>query len=243
MVNFFSFLSWYTSSKTVFSVHSPRLYDFCNKVVDDERHYYAFDRIDYVSTSLLPDKQVKISPQSIGKTLFRIALWWQPSEIISIGPNQEMTAAYLASTNSNCPLHVLDTERPIRDIAYNIWKKIGFTNIRDVFMSSEEVINYISGLNPTKILISIQGGYTSLQVKQWLDHLTLSTPSFMVIFMGIRSSEANFSAWKNRYGKEASGAWIDLFHLGIWLPEASFLEPVSISICPRKWKPLRLGWI
>lgn len=244
MVNLIKFLSWYQASKTVFSVHSPRLFDFCNDVVDDNRHYYAFDRIEFVCDILCKANKIRPYQPDIGRSLFRTVLWWQPARIVSIGSEQNAYTAYLASAYTNCPVHILDFKGQNREVARDIWKKVGLTNIRDLHLLKEETFSEMPELGDGKTMVVIQHGLNDAQIIHYLNLLALQLKQpFMVIFMDIRRSKATYKAWQNGFGRVKSGAWIDLYHTGIWLSEDGFLEPISISLCPKKWKPLRLGWI
>lgn len=244
MADFIKFLSWYQASKTVFSVHSPRLFDFCNDVVDDDRHYYAFDRIEFVCDILCKANKIRHYQPSIGRSLFRIVLWWQPARIVSIGSDQDAYTAYLASAKTNCPVHILDFKEQNRDVARDIWKKVGLPNIRDQHILKEKTFSEMPELGDEKTMVVIQHGMSEDQIIHELDALRLRLKQpFMVIFMDIRRSKATYKAWQNGFGRDKTGAWIDLYHMGIWLSEDAFLEPISISLCPKKWKPLRLGWI
>ena len=104
-------------------VHSPFVYEFITTVLNDDRHFYAYQPIEKLRQQLLSDnkeieiedfgagsrvaktKNRKISkiarsslkPKKFGQLLFRIVDHYSPFSIIELGTSLGITTAYLAA--------------------------------------------------------------------------------------------------------------------------------------------------
>lgn len=99
MHKIFDYLRWYWHARTVYSLHSPLLYDFANNVVEDDRYYYAFDdvpqRFGHVSDKHSRDEH------DIGQLLFKTTLWWKPDIIFTNHRVPETLNAYIKATDAH----------------------------------------------------------------------------------------------------------------------------------------------
>ena len=106
-------------------VHSPFVFEFITRVLNDNRRFYAFDAIEKIRTQLLSNHALieiqdfgagsrvaktntrKISdvakgslkPAKYSQLLFRMIDFYAPKQIIELGTSLGITTAYLASAN------------------------------------------------------------------------------------------------------------------------------------------------
>ncbi len=120
------FIAYFLKAKTLYKVHSPFVYNFCENILDDGRQYYAFELLKGMKKELIKNhkkidvtdfgagshlglsKQRKIS--SIAKSsvssnyqaqiLFKMVEYYQPKRILEFGTSLGITTLYLALANS-----------------------------------------------------------------------------------------------------------------------------------------------
>lgn len=90
-----------------FGVHSPFVFNLITKVIEERCPYYCFYDI-----ALSRKKQVlhnAIQPRQ-GELLFRLTNYFQPSNILQIGPSQSLSALYLTSYRTGLECVSLEKE-------------------------------------------------------------------------------------------------------------------------------------
>lgn len=113
---------YYLNAKTKHGVHSPFVYDFVTKVLEDKEVYPVYEEVEKLRQSLLNNKLVtevedfgaggekgaryekKVSeiaakaakPPKWGKLLFRICQYFQPKNMLELGTSLGITTAYQA---------------------------------------------------------------------------------------------------------------------------------------------------
>jgi predicted O-methyltransferase YrrM len=262
-------ISWYWQAKTAFSVHSPLVYHFCESVLDDHRWYYAFESIEVERSRLRQDttliqntgygagSRVKIADENEvrtilqasssqpwkGRLLFRICKWWQPDTIIEFGTSLGISSAYLASARQSATMYTVDGNAAGLSIAQSLWHAIQLTNIHSIHARFQDAWQQIPDLNKKRVLIFLDGDHQSEHVGQMLAEIAQHcTKPYLVIIDDIRWSADMENGW-HRWSTSYGGAWLDLFQAGIWISDEAFLEPIKMNLIPRRFKPIRLGWI
>ncbi len=262
-------IPWYLQAKTAYSVHSPMVYRFCEEVLDDHRWYYAFESIEVERTRLQQDtrplpvgglgagsqfeqaegnvvrnilKSSSSQPWK-GRTLFRICKWWQPDTILEFGSSLGISTAYLAFASQNTPLFAIDGNAGLLAIAQTVWKELQLSNIQAVHSSFQQAWQQIPDLKNQRVLIYLDGDHQSDHVEQLLQDISLRcTRPFLVIIDDIRWSGDMTRGWQ-RWSANYGGAWLHLFQAGIWIADDAFLEPLKMSLIPRRLKPIQMGWM
>jgi hypothetical protein len=51
---------------------------------------------------------------------------------------------------------------------------------------------------------------------------------------------AGWQTWRSAFH---TGAWLDLYQVGIWIHDPAFLEPQVQTLIPSRLKPVHQGWI
>lgn len=259
-------LRWYTASRTAFSVHSPLLYSFCTEVLDDDRCYYAFEPIERQRSLLLESGGSQIltdlagaslpgpvkladsisrasSPAWKGQFLFRLAKWWQPDAILEVGTHVGLATSYLAAARKHTPVWTIDQSAQAHTLAGRLWESLALDQIRPITAPACRGLEEVDWSHGRKWLVYLDADHRSSSVEEMLRYLeTRLERPFLVVIDDIRWSDDMFAGW-SRWHTLRTGAWIDLFQGGLWIADDAFLEPVHMSLIPRKWKPLRLGWI
>ncbi|MEY4053968.1 MAG: hypothetical protein RL034_886, partial [Bacteroidota bacterium] len=136
-------------------VHSPFVFEFITRVLNDKRRFYAFDGIEKIRTQLLSNHSTieiqdfgagsrvaktntrKISdiakgslkPAKYSQLLFRMIDYYGPSQIMELGTSLGITTAYLASANTNAKVTTFEGSATIAQIARQNHGSLGLANI------------------------------------------------------------------------------------------------------------------
>ena len=136
-------------------IHSPFVFEFIEKVLNDRKEYPAYIQIEQLREELLRNKtKLKIedlgagssvnggSRRSIsditknaakakkwGQLLFRMAQYYKTENILELGTSLGISAAYLASGNPQGKLITLEGANAIASIAARNFNKLGLRNI------------------------------------------------------------------------------------------------------------------
>lgn len=263
-----TFPGWYLRAKTAFDVHSPLLYPFCTEVLDDNRRYYAFDEIEAVREHWLATLGDQLldgfagagdtpPPRSLGQVLrqsasqpwkgrflFRLALWWKPQHILEFGTNLGIGTAYLASADRRVPVRTVDSSTATQALARQLWKTLALNHVHPIQATFSDALPGLPLESMPRSLVYLDGDHHPARVEALLGHLQDRLPRpFLVILDDIRWSAPMLDGWKGWPDTYPEGAWIDLYQAGLWFADPSFREPVRLALIPRRFKPLRLGWI
>lgn len=260
------FFHWYSRSRTAFSVHSPLLYSFCSDVLDDDRNYYAFENIEEQRLRLLSSNGYRsltdlggtasghpvtlaeslrrsASPPWKGKFLFRLAKWWGPDAILETGTHLGFATAYMASAREGVPVWTIDQSAQAQDIAQDLWQSLGLAQVNPICRELIPGLEEVNWSHGKKWLVYLDADHRSESVEEVLRYLEVKLQRpYCVVIDDIRWSDDMYRGWK-KWSSTGGGAWIDLFQGGLRIADDSFLQPVHMCLIPRKWKPLRMGWI
>ena len=162
------YLHYLFFAKTKFDIHSPFVYDYVTHVLEDERHFYAFDEISNLREQLLlTKKSVSITdlgaggmanplkhrsigdivreaaiPEKWGKLLFRTIHYFKPEITIELGTSLGLGTLYISMANTAGNIYTIEGAGSLADIAME-----NFNNLRvgDPDCSTGQVIQLIKG--------------------------------------------------------------------------------------------------
>lgn len=147
-------------------IHSPFVFDFVEKVLNDKKKYPAYSDIEKLRIQLLRDHAivelqdfgagsavdksktrkisdiVRSSVSSIKQSqlLFRIVNHYQPEVVIEFGTSLGISAAYMASANRDAKLITMEGSTVIADIAAKNFEKLGLDNIQLIKGNFDETL-------------------------------------------------------------------------------------------------------
>lgn len=251
-------------------MHSPILYAFCEQVLDDDRHYYAFEEIEAWRAALVQDGRMldildlgtgrrmqpitrrtiwsvaehSLSPPWKGQLLFRTISWWKPDLIVELGTSLGVSTAYLAKAGSRTPVVTIDGAEQLQQLAREGWTALGIQNITSFTAPFTEALLRIPWRDSQRPLIYLDGDHEPAKVQSLLQEIKLlANQPFLIVMDDIRSSTEMWTVWKDCKANFPSGAWLDLFEMGIWIHDPAFLQKQDQTLISRRFKPIRFGWI
>lgn len=236
------YLKYYFASSTKYDVHSPFLYDFITKVLEDKTDYKAYVNIKQLCNTLSSNndsitvedfgagsvfrnaKQKKVSALlkntayngKYGKLLFRIAQYYKPENIIELGTGLGVATAYMALANSATTIITVEGSTAIANIAKENFKKLNITNIEVINAKFDDVLLEILQKRQKIDLVFIDGNHQQEStIKYFNAILPYCHNNTIVIFDDIRWSNGMFNAWQEIIKNKQITLSLDLYKTGI----------------------------
>lgn len=223
-------------------VHSPFVFDFITKVLNDDRHFYAYESIENLRLLLLTDeKQLVIEdfgagsrvkktnlrsvkdiarsslkPKKFGQLLFRIVDRYSPSTILELGTSLGVTTAYLASAKSASVVVTMEGSKAVAEVAKNNFCNLNLPNIRLVEGNFDETLPATVKETGKVDLAFIDGNHRyEPTVRYYRQLLPAVHEHSVLIFDDIHWSKEMEQAWDEICKDPAVMLSIDLFFIGL----------------------------
>jgi len=223
-------------------VHSPFVFDFIIKVLQDKNEYDCYEQIEAIRKHLLDDAQVihvddfgagstvmkvnerkvkdiarsSLKPKKFAQLLFKMVHYYKPAVVVELGTCLGVTTAYLASGNPEAKIYTCEGAPTIASIAQNNFSQLGLKNTELVQGNFDTTLpELLSKLNKIDFAF-VDGNHrkepTLNYFHQLLNHSTNST---ILIFDDIHWSEEMEAAWLEIQQHPSVTLTIDLFFIGI----------------------------
>ena len=223
-------------------VHSPFVFDFISKVLNDDRHFYAYESIEDIREKLLSDtRQLTIEdfgagsrikktntrsiqaiassslkPRKFGQLLFRIVNHYAPATILELGTSLGITTAYLASAKTCSQVITMEGATSVAEVAAVNFRKLQLNNIRLVNGNFDDTLpEAVKQAN--KIDLAFIDGNHRYEPTVRYYHVLLPAmhEHSVLIFDDIHWSKEMEQAWEEiRMDKQVTLS-IDLFFIGL----------------------------
>ena len=225
-------------------VHSPYVFELITKVLNDDRHFYAYDAVESLRTSLLANttaitiedfgagSRVKktnrrkvsdiavsaLKPKKFGQLLFRIANHYSPSTIVELGTSLGITTAYFASADKKAKVITMEGAKEVAELAVENFKTLELENIEMIRgnfdITLPEAIRKAGNID----LAFVDGNHRYEPTLRYFRQLLPAMHnSSMLIFDDIHWSAEMEKAWEEIKAHDAVTLSIDLFFIGIIL--------------------------
>jgi predicted O-methyltransferase YrrM len=259
-----AFLRYFWKAGTLFQVHSPFIYKFCEEVLEDEREYYAFSDADWMRSGLLQDtkkisdsplgarkqetREVKVShlvktsstPAWWGKLLFRIARTYQPKIILELGTSLGIGTLYLAKANSRSKVYTLEGHKAVAQIASEVLKNANTENAQILLGTFEESLSWLFEKEEHFDLVYLDGHHNKAATVQYFEQLLPHLPdSGIIILDDINWSAEMWEAWNVIKAHPHVTATIDLYRMGILFFNPDLKGKQDFTLIPLRYKPWR----
>lgn len=223
-------------------VHSPFVFEFISKVLNDDRHFYAYDAIEELREKLLSDtRQLTIEdfgagsrikktntrsietiassslkPRKFGQLLFRIVNYYAPATILELGTSLGITTAYLASAKTCSQVITMEGAISVAEVAAANFHKLQLNNIRLVNGNFDDTLPEVVKQTGKVDLAFIDGNHRYEPTVRYYHALLPAVHEHSVlIFDDIHWSKEMEQAWEEiRMDKQVTLS-IDLFFIGL----------------------------
>lgn len=223
-------------------VHSPFVFDFITKVLNDSRTFYAYDELEKLRRSLLSNNAVltiedfgagstvhksnrrkvsdiarsSLKPKKFGQLMFRMVDYYKANTIVELGTSLGITTGYLASGNLKARVYTFEGAKQVADVARQNFQKAGLNNIELIEGNFDNTLPPLLNKIVDIDFAFVDGNHRKEPTIQYFEQLlTKATEHSVFIFDDIHWSEGMEEAWKYIQQHPAVTLTIDLFFIGL----------------------------
>lgn len=239
---FFRYILYYLRAQTRHDIHSPFVYSLLTQVIKNDMHFYAYDNIESVrSTLLLSDKEIAVSdfgagskisggskrkikdivrhsakPRKYGELLFRLVNKFQPSTMLELGTSLGISTLYQAGASSKARFITLEGSEEVAEIAKRNFSKLKLDNVELITGQFRDTLP--EALSKLKKLdyAFFDGDHRKQATLDYFEQcLSYAHNDSLFIFDDIHWSEEMEEAWKIIKAHPRVTVSIDLFFIGL----------------------------
>ncbi len=239
---------WLTASNGKgHGIHSPFIFEFVTKVLRDHVSYPS--SIEELRRSLLEEHvsvptldfgagnsgerliseiaRTSLKPAKFGQLLYRMARFYQPSNILELGTSLGVTTAYLASGSRGAgeaaTVTTLEGAPAVAAIARRNFSELGLRNIRLVEGNFDATLPGVLENLPKLDMAFIDGNHRlEPTLRYYREMLPKLYPDSIVIFDDIHWSHEMEEAWEELKQDSSVRCSVDLFYIGILFFRSEF---------------------
>jgi len=223
-------------------IHSAFVFEFITKVLNDDRHFYAYESIENLRQVLLSDERqlaiedfgagsrVKktnlrtvrdiakssLKPKKFGQLLFRVVDHYSPATILELGTSLGVTTAYLASAMAASKVVTMEGSKEVAGVAKNNFNKLNLSNIELVEGNFDETLHAAIEKTGKIDLAFIDGNHLYEPTVRYYRQLLPAVHEYSVlVFDDIHWSKEMERAWEEIKQDPMVMLSIDLFFIGL----------------------------
>lgn len=223
-------------------IHSPFVFDFITKVLNDKKKYACYDAIEVVrqrvrkaatiievedfgagSAVIKSNKRMvkaiaksSIKSPKFAQLLFRMVQYYQPKSIVELGTSFGITTAYLASGNAAAKVYTCEGAPQIAAIAQHNFNLMGIQNCTILQGDFAQTLPALFSMVNLFDFAFVDGNHRKAPTLQYFNQLLAhSTSKTILIFDDIHWSSEMEAAWLVIQHHPSVTVTIDLFFIGI----------------------------
>lgn len=231
---------WLTASNGKgHGIHSPFVFEFITKVLNDRSAYPAYKDVEKLRRDLLrKNHQIAIEdygagakaglrtiadiaersarPKKYAQLLFRIANHYQPQQVLELGSSLGVSTAYLALGAPDAQVISGEGDREVAAQARINLEETGVRNTQIVTGNFDDTLVTMLQMMPQIDLVFIDGNHRKEPTIRYFNELLpRMSPNSIMIFDDINWSEEMRRAWQYIRSHPSVMLTIDLFFMGI----------------------------
>lgn len=262
-------LTWYWQARTCYDLHGPAVYRFAEAVLEDDRRFYAFSRIETLRYLLSADKRelpvkdygagslvhngrersvaniVKYTPVSreTGRQLFRMVNCYHPDNILELGSSLGISTAYLAAARRQSTVHTIEGSPAIYAQACRNWEWLELKNIRAVNAPFEDALPKLLAKIQSVDLLFLDGDHREEASMRYFEECLIRAHAGSIfVIADIHWSAEMERAWERMKAHASVRLAIDLFDIGVLFFDPGIVVKQDYSLVRSRWKPWRMGF-
>ncbi len=260
----FRYISYYFRAKTYYKVHSPFVFEFCEEVLEDDRHYYAFELLEGMRKELYKnDRKIHVtdfgagshvsksnertissiaksavSPIGQSKMLFRLVNHYQPGTMLEFGTSLGLTALYQSLPVPKSKMISLEGCPNISAVAQLNFNFAKADNIQLKTGAFEHTLQKALEEFPGLDYVFFDGNHRKEPTLAYFEScLEKAHENSIFIFDDIHWSEEMESAWSTIIQYPQVTLSLDLFFMGIVFFRKENNEKEHFTLIPSFAKP------
>nr|AIA18482.1 Methyltransferase domain protein [uncultured bacterium] len=223
-------------------VHSPFVFDFITRVLNDRRTFYAYRDLEDSRQALLSDTTMltiedfgagsavhkdnrrkiadiarsSLKPKKFGQLLFRMVDYYKTFTSLELGTSLGISTGYLSSGNLNGHVYTFEGAKQVAAVARQVFKQLRLENIELIEGNFDETLQPVLEKIGRLDLAFIDGNHLEQPTIRYFEQLLPKAHDHSIfIFDDIHWSKGMEKAWKHIQQHPAVTLTIDLFFIGL----------------------------
>jgi predicted O-methyltransferase YrrM len=253
------YLQYYVSSSNGkgHGMHSPFVFHFITKVLNDKTNYPAYGQVEGLRQQLLKNNTLldiedmgagsvnaktnrrsvasvarhAAKPKKYGQLLYRMVKMYQPTNIVELGTSLGITSSYLSLAKPDAKISTLEGAGSVAAEARKNFAASGVRNISIVEGNFDNTLPSVINSSPAVDFCFVDGNHRREPTERYFQQLLPKMKNDSVlIFDDIHWSREMEQAWEMIKHHDAVKCSIDLFFIGIVFFRQEFKEKRHFSI-------------
>ena len=238
-------------------MHSPFVFDFINKVLNDRTKYSAYETVERMRATLRNDRTtIEVDDMGAGSAvhspgkrsiaaiaanaakaprhaqlLYRMVQYYKPATVIELGTSLGISSSYLALAHLNAKITTLEGSRALAERAAANFACLGLQNITLVTGNFDDTLPGVLKEIGKVDFCFIDGNHSCEPTIRYFTQLLPSINNdTILIFDDIHWSSGMEQAWQTIRQHPTVRCSIDLFFIGVVLFRKEFKEKQHFRI-------------
>ena len=238
-------------------MHSPFVFEFISKVLNDKENYPAYSKVENLRQQLLRDQTLltirdfgagssvdktnqrsiasiaknAAKPAKFGQLLYRMVRHWQPTTILELGTSLGISTSYLSLARPEATIITMEGASSIAAKARQNFNTLKLENISIKEGNFDQTLSAVTSQLSSVDLAFIDGNHRrEPTVNYFCQLLPLTHNDSILIFDDIHWSRGMDQAWETIKQHPSVRCTIDLFFIGIVLFRQEFKEKQHFSV-------------
>jgi len=253
------YISWYctASNSKGHGTHSPFIFSFITKVLNDKTAYADYNSIELLRKQLRNDHTVltiedfgagsitdksnlrtissiaksAAKPKKFGQLLFRMVKYYEPRTILELGTSLGITSSYLSLGNPAAMVTTMEGATEVAAVARKNFTALGLQNISVMEGNFDDILAPVAQDLGSVDCCFIDGNHRREPTERYFQQLLPITHNdSILIFDDIHWSPEMEKAWGTIRNHPAVRCSVDLFFIGIVFFREEFHEKQHFSI-------------
>ena len=203
-----SYLKYLLRRKSEYGIHSPFVYDFMRKVLNDSGSNHDYDTILRIGRLLDKRKYIPYKLRKQSRLLYRMMRFFEPDSAVSFGSMTALNTAALALGHLQTKVYLEESEDFLETL-----NSMGVVNV-SLIQPSQFDSEHFRRLNTGFVFF----GRDSFEDDTWYylaDCLNYKTVDSVFVFEGIHDSRDREDAWEEIKANEDVSLTFDLYSIGM----------------------------
>lgn len=203
-----SWIDYLLKRKSKYKIHSPFVYDFMRKVLNDHGTNRDYDTIYRIARLLDKRKHISYNQRKQSRLLYRLVRYFEPESVVSFGKLSALNTSALALGHLQTKVYLEESDDFLETL-----NSMGIVNV-SLIQPAEFDSEHFKRLNTGFVFFSRD----SFEEDTWdylADCLSHKTSESVFVFEGIHHNRDLQDAWEEIKANEDVSVTFDLYCVGL----------------------------
>jgi len=224
-------------------IHSPFVFQFVTAILNDNRHFYAYEHVEHLRRQLLQDNRLltlddfgagsqmmqtnqrpvsfiaatSAKPKKYSRLMFRMVNYFKPETVLELGTSLGVTTAYLAAGKADAHVITMEGAQAVAEIALENFASLGLENIQIIQGNFDNTLPLTMKALPKNIdFVFMDGNHRYEPTIRYFNTILPKLHEYSVVVVDdIHWSDEMEKAWNELKQHESVTLTIDLFFIGL----------------------------